>query len=564
MSVSVRTRHSPNRHLSGGLLLALSALFAVGQVEVCGAAETEWTQTYEMDKHPAVGGWFGKTTRAGVVGGVLRVVDGSSERGEGHCFNVPWEADPKVEAAVEVRLKVVSAQGAAGVCIWVSNGVNEEGIQFQKDGINLAFSKLKYPMDTTGDFHVSRVTILGQDMKLYVDGKLAIDASGKFTHAAHQGRNVLSFGSASSLAKGESLWDYVRIRSPMRIQVGRKPPEMGQVTIFREKDTYAVFPSVRHDEETGRLSVAFRAGGPRSHIDSKGARRVSMVSDDGGKTWREGPMLPGKPFKSPTGRLIRVACKWWQHHPATERERLEKEGYLVRDVRKGVVAICAGAYQSCSDDGGETWKRRDIAVPAMAFMASGMNSLQLDNGTILFPVYAGQKRGDPDGSWVLRSTNFGQTWDLVPVGIHPDGKTHLNEPEIVALASGRLMIVMRTGMGSDHLWQAFSDDDGATWHSLRDTGVKGHPPDLLRLRDGRVLLSYGHRHPPYGIRAAVSADEGDTWDLEHIWTLRDDGGSTDLGYPHSVQLTDGTVVTVYYFVEPGGMQYVACTRWRVP
>ena len=112
------------------------------------------------------------------------------------------------------------------------------------------------------------------------------------------------------------------------------------------------------------------------------------------------------------------------------------------------------------------------------------------------------------------------------------------------------------------LW--LSEDGGATWQGLRDTGVKGHPPDLLRLQDGRILLSYGHRHAPLGVRAVVSSDEGETWDLEHIWALREGGGSSDLGYPHSVQLGDGTVVTVYYFVEPDGMQFVGCTRWRVP
>lgn len=547
------------------LMVAVGAcmgLVACGPLVV--AQDVEWTLTYDMEEHPAIGGWFGKTTRAEVEDGVLRVVDASSERGEGHCFTVDWDARPEEEAVAEARMRVVSAQGDAGVAIWVSNGVSEEGIQFQADHVNLAFAKLRHDMDTTADFHVYRVTIAGEDLKLYVDGELAIDATGKFTHPAHNGRSQLSFGSVSSAAQGESLWDYVRFRAPMTVQIARRPPDMEHVDIFREDDTYAVFPSIRHDPETDRMSVSFRAGGPRSHIDALGARRVTMVSEDGGRTWQEGAALPHKPFTGPDGRLITVACKWWQHHPDTERERLQEEGFLVRDVRPGVVAICWGAHWRWSDDGGETWEQRDIDLPPLAFIASGMNSLQLDEGTILFPVYASGAPDDPDSSWVLRSTDWGETWDLVHVGTHPDGRTPLNEPEIIELEGGRLMIVMRTGRGKDHLWQAFSDDRGATWHSLRDTGVKGHPPDLLQLQDGRILLSYGHRHVPHGIRAAVSADNGETWDTDNIWTLRDDGGGADLGYPHSVQLRDGTVVTVYYFVEPGGMQYVACTRWRVP
>ena len=197
-------------------------------------------------------------------------------------------------------------------------------------------------------------------------------------------------------------------------------------------------------------------------------------------------------------------------------------------------------------------------------MARLMNALQLADGTILFPTYGVKTVGDPDSSWLLRSTDYGDTWQLVHVATHPDGKIWLNEPEIIELKDGRLLIVMRSEQGNDHMWQAFSDDGGASWQGLRDTGVKGHPPDLLRLQDGRLLLTYGYRHPPYGVRAVVSNDEGEIWDADSAWVLRDDGGAFDLGYPHSVQLKDGTVVTIYYFAQPGGMQHIACTRWRVP
>ncbi len=544
---------------------ALCAILLMGFLAV-GIAQDgdQWTMSFDMQTFPSTGGWFGKSTRAELEEGVLRVVDDSSDVGEGHCFSVNWEAEPEQEAVAEARMKVVSAEGYAGVALWVSNGGSEEGIQFQTDHIKLAFSGLRYDLDTTADFRLYRITVKGEDLKLYVDGELAIDATGKFTHPSHKGRSEFSFGSGSSAAKGESLWKLVRFRSPMVVQVSQIPPEIEHVDIFREDDTYAVFPSIRHDPETDRMSVSFRAGGPRSHIDAKGARGVTMVSEDGAKTWNEDAGLPTPPFSGPEGQQITVACKWWQHFPDTERERLQAEGFMVRDVRPGVVAICWGAYSRRSDDAGATWEQQDIELPPLAFIASGMNSLQLADGTILFPVYATRLPDDPDSSWVLRSTDYGASWDLAHVGTHPDGKTPLNEPEIIEVADGRLMMVMRTGQGSDHLWQAFSDDKGASWHSLRNTGVVGHPPDLLRLRDGRILLSYGHRHVPFGVRAVVSSDNGETWDTDNIWTLREDGGGTDLGYPHSVQLKDGTVVTVYYFMEPGGMQYVACTRWKVP
>lgn len=538
------------------ILLAWAGALSVG------AQPSEWTLCFEMQETLPLDGWQSALTRHEIKDGLLRIVDDSSEPGSGHCFIVNWQADPQQEAIVEARLKVVRAEGDAGVALWLCNGKNEEGIQFHTDGVELAFAKLKYALNTTDDFHVYRVTIQGEDLKLYVDGQLVLDARGKFTAPAYEGRNQLIFGSVSSKAQGESLWDYVRIKSPLQFQAATPPPVMEHVVIFRDPNVYAVFPNVRYDPHTGRLSVSFSARVQRSHIDTKGATSLTMISDDGGKTWQKGDPLPEKPFWGPEGRQIRVWGKWWQEHPAEKRAELEQQGYLVRDVRPSVVAICTGIMSSISRDQGKTWQSREIEYPFMACLAPGMNSLQLVDGTILFPVYGCQKPQDKDSSWLLRSTDFGESWQFIPVGVKPD--LDLNEPAIIESNDGRLLIVMRTEKSRDHMWQAFSDDKGATWHSLKDTGVQGHPPDLLRLQDGRLLLSYGYRHPPFGIRAVVSRDGGQTWDLQHIWALRSNGGGIDLGYPHSVQLADGTVVTVYYFVEPGGMQYIACTRWRVP
>jgi hypothetical protein len=84
---------------------------------------------------------------------------------------------------------------------------------------------------------------------------------------------------------------------------------------------------------------------------------------------------------------------------------------------------------------------------------------------------------------------------------------------------------------------------------------------MLRLRDGRLAVTYGYRAEPYGIRARVSADAGQSWGAEII--LRADGASWDLGYPRSVQRADGRIVTVYYFHAAAGgpERYIAATIW---
>ena len=116
----------------------------------------------------------------------------------------------------------------------------------------------------------------------------------------------------------------------------------------------------------------------------------------------------------------------------------------------------------------------------------------------------------------------------------------------------------------ESLWQGVSHDRGRTWQA-RKTGVKGHPPSgLVALGDGRLVLTYGYRHPPYGIRAVISNDEGLTWDTDHVIVLRNDGAGFDLGYPCSMELEDGTILTVYYFTDDESVTHIACTRWRAP
>jgi len=83
---------------------------------------------------------------------------------------------------------------------------------------------------------------------------------------------------------------------------------------------------------------------------------------------------------------------------------------------------------------------------------------------------------------------------------------------------------------------------------------------MIRLEDGRIALTYGYRGTPYGIRARISTDKGQTWGDEII--LRDDGGGWDLGYPRTVQRTDGKCVTAYYFNDRSREErYIACTVW---
>ena len=70
--------------------------------------------------------------------------------------------------------------------------------------------------------------------------------------------------------------------------------------------------------------------------------------------------------------------------------------------------------------------------------------------------------------------------------------------------------------------------------------------EVVGLRDGRVLLSYGDRASDFGkkgVEAMASADGGKTWSPPV--RLIDWNGLVG-GYPSSVECADGQVVTAYY------------------
>ena len=111
-------------------------------------------------------------------------------------------------------------------------------------------------------------------------------------------------------------------------------------------------------------------------------------------------------------------------------------------------------------------------------------------------------------------------------------------------------------------FSAFAADGGKTF-VWSDMGFQGHPLNALTLPDGRVLLTYGYRHAPYGIRARVLDSECREWSEEIV--LRDDGGGTDLGYSWPVLVDDRHVLVVYYFNrnQSRGMRSIEGTLLRI-
>lgn len=185
-------------------------------------------------------------------------------------------------------------------------------------------------------------------------------------------------------------------------------------------------------------------------------------------------------------------------------------------------------------------------------------------------VTAAKQNGREGRVLMARTLDGGKSWEFVSwIGPEPDGYSIM--PSSVRLSPTRLLTTIRRKEGKAHWIDAWaSGDNGSTWQWLNRPGPvttdsmqianAGNPPSLLSLRDGRLAMIYGYRNPPYGIRAKLSDDGGITWSQEIV--LRADAGGWDIGYPVSVQRSDGRIVSVYYYNDhPDEERYIAATIW---
>jgi hypothetical protein len=171
------------------------------------------------------------------------------------------------------------------------------------------------------------------------------------------------------------------------------------------------------------------------------------------------------------------------------------------------------------------------------------------------------KEGRP---FVARTTDGGLTWEMVGnIGPEPAGFAIM--PSTVRLAADRLITALRVRgpAGKSSIDVYTSDDHGAHWKHISrpvdDTGT-GNPASLIRLKDGRLCLTWGQRRKPFSIRAIFSGDEGKSWGGEFV--IHEGGVNPDLGYPRTVQRPDGNLVTVFYFNQANrNERFLARTIW---
>jgi hypothetical protein len=350
------------------------------------------------------------------------------------------------------------------------------------------------------------------------------------------------------------------------------------IIIYQDDRFYSAFPSIVRRPD-GELITAFRRAPNRRLLGEKSVSHtdpnsylVLVRSRDGGKSWSPEPEhIFAHPFggsQDPClvqlrdGTILCTSYGWALLNP-------DYAARMDESLRHGNF-VFLGGYLLRSKDGGYSWQgpilpphigadnTPDIfGEPVHAYNRGAM--CQGKDGR-LYWVSAANVRATPRRSetHLLISSDRGETWQAAAC-VASDAKASFNETSLYETPKGDLVAFLRTENFSDHTAVARSTDHGKTFQPWQDAGWQGHPHYALRLPDKRVLLVYGYRHAPFGIRARVLDAECTDFATGSEIVLRDDGGNGDLGYPWATMISKNRALVVYYFNRADGTRHIAGT-----
>jgi hypothetical protein len=349
------------------------------------------------------------------------------------------------------------------------------------------------------------------------------------------------------------------------------------IIIYEDNRFFSVFPSVTKNNDHDYI-VAFRRAPDRKIFGEKGTNHVDpnsylvLVRSHDGEIWTKDPeLIYAHPFggsqdpcllKLQDGTLLCASYGWAFVKP-------DGVPNLKTPYFKAGGAFFLGGYLLRSLDNGKTWQGpiypphvdAEINFNALGDPLPAYNRGALcegKSGRIFWVVAVNDSVPvKKTSNHLIVSDDKGLTWQYSGL-VASDDKASFNETSIYETPKGDLIAFMRTANFDDQACIARSTDGGKTfkWESM---GFQGHPLNALRLPDNRVLLTYGYRHKPYGIRARILNAECTNYATASEFVLRDDGVNGDLGYTWPVQLDKDRVLVVYYFNRDNGTRHIAGT-----
>jgi photosystem II stability/assembly factor-like uncharacterized protein len=340
---------------------------------------------------------------------------------------------------------------------------------------------------------------------------------------------------------------------------GRKVPDLKyaqceRAVVCAVKDKYHGWPTVTK-LKSGELITVF-SGDRNGHVCPYG--KVQLVrSSDNGKTWSEPETVISsdvvdcrdaglQELKDGTLLINFFTSKAYANTGS------KKYAQLFKSHDKQKVADELGYWSMRSTDGGKTWTDK-VRMPA----SLPHNVIELNDGRVA--ALGCSKKGIV----FQTSRDGGKSWTEDALVNEPT--PGMCEPHLIELKDGTLLGLVRYSIDSAVArvsLQTESFDGGKTWTKLHSNGPVGCPAHMIHLKDGRILSTYAKRDSKFGgVYAAFSSDGGKTpWKDE---TLLYSWFSWDFGYPSSVELDDGSILTVFYAPRKhGDTCIIKSVRWK--
>ncbi len=271
----------------------------------------------------------------------------------------------------------------------------------------------------------------------------------------------------------------------------------------------------------GRLLFVYThfTGGAR---DASAAHLAGRVSTDGGRTWstKDEIVLPNEAKQN----VMSVSLL-----------RLRNGAIALFYLRKNSLDDFR-PYLRLSTDEARTWGEPTLVASADGYyVVNNDRVVQLANGRLVVPAARhGPRTGRglaPGTAMCFLSDDQGKTWrrSKTELTAPKASKTGLQEPGVVELKGGKLLMWCRIDLGSQFL--SYSEDGGESWTEPKPSGIKSpvSPASIKRIpKTGDLLLVWNdHRHVDDAhkgkrtpLSVAVSKDEGKSWERSKM--LEDD------------------------------------------
>ncbi|WP_339903984.1 sialidase family protein [uncultured Cyclobacterium sp.] len=271
--------------------------------------------------------------------------------------------------------------------------------------------------------------------------------------------------------------------------------------------------------EDGKILFVYSHYYGESSSDHATAYLAGRFSEDKGKTWtkEDVEILPNEGGMN----VMSVSLL-----------RLQNGDIAMFYLRKNNTDDCI-PYMRVSKDEAKTWSDPIACITDDEgyFVLNNDRVVQLEDGTLMLAV---AKHAGPGMEWRGRadlyaysSTDNGQTWERSEMVPNPK-EIVLQEPGLVELADGSILMVIRTDAGVQCF--SYSRDQGKTWSEVEESTLVSpvSPATIERIPGTGDLLAVWNNNlsddPDIAklrtpLNSAISKDEGKTW--TNIKTLED-------------------------------------------